>query len=490
MKGLKQPLRKYQIDGANAVLQAWENRETPVYVAPTGSGKTKISSKILFEAGMRGDRLCFIVPRQTLVEQSVREFESWGMDVGVVAGGYPESRRSQLQVVSWQAMLERDLEWLQPKYTIIDEAHITGFAKPVMSWFPPLGNNQKRGKVLYLTATPRRMKKDENLGRFCDKIILAPSIGQLMKMGYLVRPSYNIAPNVVAGKMIYSPEYAFNVFNQVGSDLQTIVFPPSIAACKATQEVFEQNGVEAIAITDKTSIKLRQKAFERFHNEELKVLISCVVLREGFDSPKATHLIAGFDWRSHAAAVQMGGRILRTTIFNDGTPKTSAIYSDLCGIIARHGRLEHITYSEADLNLPDEEEKGKTPKKQCPNCEQMVFAPLPICPHCGWEFDIVPVRTIVPEGDLVQELTVEEQQQQKYYQQCLELAFQQKQRPKWASNRFKQKFGFLPPIDWRRSSTLKTKDKQLAIAYRDWLLASKDNSMQWVARQLMLEFDD
>ncbi len=489
MKALQIPLRDYQIQGAKEVLGAWENGETPVYVAPTGSGKTKTSGKIFFEAGRRGDRLCFIVPRQTLVEQAVKEFESWGMDVGVVAGGWRESRRSQLQVVSWQAMLERDLDWLHPKYTIIDEAHITGFARPVKTWFPELMQGQKRGQVMYLTATPRRMKKDEGLGQFCNKMILAPSVGKLMELGHLVRPSYNICPNVVSGKMIYSPEYAFDVFNQVGTDLQTIIFPPSIAACKATQKVFEANGVEAIAITDKTSTNARQEAFRRFHAEELKILISCVVLREGFDSPKATHLIAGMDWRSHAAAVQMGGRILRTATFKDGTPKTSAIYSDLCGIIARHGRLEYIEYSQADLDLPDEQQKGEMPMKQCLECHAWVFAPLARCPGCGYAFDLMPTRTIIPEGSLVQELTILEQEQQRYYQQCLELAFQQKQKPKWAAQRFKQKYGFPPPIDWRRNSMLKTRDKQLAIAYRDWLLASNDNSMQWVARQLMLEFD-
>lgn len=479
-------LRKYQLECVKRVFGAWSEGKSPLLVAPTGSGKTAMAAKMLLEKGRRGDRCCFIVPRTTLIEQAKKEFEAWGMDVGIVAGNWRENRRSQIQIVSFQSMDSRHLDWLQPEWTIIDECHITSFTNACLKWFPKLGEGgNRKGKVAGVTATPRRMKKEESLGQIFNQMILAPSIGDLMKLGYLVRPTYNICPNIVSGKMIYSPEYVWETFNKVGADLQTIIFPPSVRESKQTAELFKSRGVEAIAITDRTPINVRRNAFERFHNEELKVLISCVVLREGFDSPKATHLIAGFDWNSHCAAIQMYGRVLRPATFNDGTQKTSAIITDTCGIVRKHGRAEYITYSEEDLNLPDEFEKGKVPMKFCPECDSSVFAALPICPYCGHEFDIIPKRTILPEGGLIQELTEEERSRQVYYHKCLQVAFEQDESPKWARDRFLQKYGYEPPIDWRRNSV--HPNKQNAKAYQNWLLASRDRSFVGLARQLEFE---
>jgi hypothetical protein len=148
-----------------------------------------------------------------------------------------------------------------------------------------------------------------------------------------------------------------------------------------------------------------------------------------------------------------------------------------------HGRVEEIFYSTADLDIPDDAAPGNAPQKQCPNCLSWIHAALPQC-ECGYIFPICEKRIIVPEGEMLQLNTESEKTQQIYYQKCLEAAFERGCSPKWASDRFRNKYNFFPPIDWRRNSH---PPKGKEIAYRDWILASGDRSLSWVARQLELE---
>lgn len=421
-----------------------------------------------------------IVPRKSLVSQAIAELEPWGLDVGAIAGNFPESRRSQVQVATYQSLATRDVSWLKPDTTILDEVHLSAFPKSVTDFFPVLGIKRK-SRAIGVTATPRRLDKSTSLGQYFDyrNMIFAPSIAQLIDMGYLVRPMYNICPNAVSGRMVYDPDYVLSVYE--GCDRRpSIVFAPNVAQARATLNTFLEAGIAAELITGSTSGGVRKSAFSRFKSEELPVLINCAVLREGIDLPVATNLFMGIDPDSHSSYVQAIGRVLRPAVYADRTRKTFASIYDLTGCVDRHGRVELLEYTEDDIELPDIFE-GTIPLKPCmdTDCKIMSRIAAETC-KCGEPFDINRQRIVYPNGDPFALLSGIERIQKAVYEDALLRAFELGDRPIAARNEFYEKFGFYPPLTWRRNFA---SDDRIT----EWLLSDGAIAMVTGDRQLSLE---
>ena len=57
----------------------------PMVQAPTGMGKTVIASHIVSGARAKGNRVCFVVPSLSLIDQTVQSFWDDGIrDIGVI----------------------------------------------------------------------------------------------------------------------------------------------------------------------------------------------------------------------------------------------------------------------------------------------------------------------------------------------------------------------------------------------------------------------
>jgi superfamily II DNA or RNA helicase len=432
----------------------------------------------------KGGRGLVIVPRKTLVRQAIDELEAWDLDVGAIAGGYKESRRAQIQVATYHSLGSRDLDWLRPDCTVLDEAHLSAFPKSVERWVPSIRRQDKQGVAIGVTATPRRLDKNRSLGEMFlpQNMVFAPSIGQLIGMGYLVRPTYVICPNAVTKKMLFDPDYVLKVYKD--SDRRpTIVFVPGVPRAQNMVEVFREAGFEAALITANTSNRDRAKAFKRFNDEELPILVNVSVLREGVDLPRATNLILGIDPDSHSSYVQSIGRVLRPAIYKDGSRKTTATIYDLTGCVDRHQRVEELEYTPDDIELPDIS-IGDVPMKSCPSdsCDIKSFISATHC-LCGCEFDINRKRVIVPEGEPYALLSSSERVHKAFYEEALIRAYQTGDRPAAARVAFYNQFGYTPPIIWRRNFTSDP-------AIEGWLLTDGLRlNADWQSRQLALPLD-
>ena len=88
------PLRAYQelaIELLRGSLRAGHKR--PILQLPTGAGKTRIAAEIIKLAAEKGKAAIFVIPRKSLIEQTVTAFEREGIqDIGVIQARHHRTR--------------------------------------------------------------------------------------------------------------------------------------------------------------------------------------------------------------------------------------------------------------------------------------------------------------------------------------------------------------------------------------------------------------
>lgn len=482
-------LRPFQHECVHEIHRIFDRGQDALLISPTGSGKTVMWTKVVKNLSRdRKVRTLVVVPRISLVYQAVKELEAWGLDVGMIVDGEKERRRAQVQVATYQSIASRGIEWLDPDYIVLDECHLSAFAQTIRDFIPTVHNYWTfKARVLGVTATPRRLDKSTSLGELFlpQNIVFAPSIAELIDMGYLVRPTYGICPNAVSKMMVFDPEYVLATY-KIADDRPTIVFAPSVPKARYMAQRFRDEGIDAEVVTGKTPIGVREKLFTRFNNEELPVLVNCCVMREGIDLPVATNLILGIDPESHSNYVQVVGRVMRPATYKDGTVKTTANIYDLTGCVDYHGRVEELIYTVDDIDLPDLQEAGQVPMKRCPSdaCDAMSYISAKKCSKCGTEFEIKKRRTLLPEGRPYALLNSDEREHKAVYEELLIEAFERGDRPAAARIKFAQQFNYTPPPMWRLSYAPPTPE------FEDWLLTEGNRkTTNWDHRQLCLELD-
>jgi superfamily II DNA or RNA helicase len=489
-----------------------EGHKRILTVAPTGCGKTVIGGYVARTAVNNGGKVCFVVPRDTLVTQTVKAFsESWGLTCGVVAGGYKENRAADVQVCSYQALSndERDFSWIKFDLLIADECHTTSFASALLRWFP--AHRRIHGEPYYigLTATPWRSRKTESLGDIFDHLIVAASYRQLINEGKLVRPVYYRVKGSNGGDMQADIDYIISQWKAIAQNDLTFCFTASVKFANLTAERFNAEGIPAVAITESTSRKKREKYFADFADEKIKVLCSCTALCEGVDIPQARVAILARNTESRSLLVQSIGRVMRPFTYADGSKKNDCIIMDQMNVVERMGKVEDIIITEADLEREDKGE-GEPPQKQCPRCLEWVPASMKTCrtgcgkcpqckngdfkeciSPCGYEFQFIGRSRLMPEQQMERVWGSDEQRgHYARYRRLLKVGFFENKPLDWADNRFLDAFGYHPPKDWRRGALVEDETEETKRKYKEYIEAiatAEAKNPYWVARQLSLE---
>src|ERR1019366_8760128 len=61
----------------------------PILQLPTGSGKTRIAVELVKGAAKKGKKAIFVIPRKSLIDQTVAAFQREGVtDLGVIQGNH------------------------------------------------------------------------------------------------------------------------------------------------------------------------------------------------------------------------------------------------------------------------------------------------------------------------------------------------------------------------------------------------------------------
>lgn len=494
--------RDYQIDCIKQVFDVFTHHNRCMLVAPTGAGKTLMAILVATEAIKKGIPVYFVVHMDVLVDQTAQEFEKFGFRCGIVAGGRKENRSCPVQVISFQTLggEKRDLSWLMPpgkKLTIADECHETSFVKVMLDRFPWLVDSkgaEVEGWYLGLTGTPWRSKRDESMGLIFSKMVKAPMPGELIRMGYLVKPVYYRIKNSPMGDMQADIDYIIEKWEAIAQRSPTLVFTSSVHFATEVAKRFNERGISSESVSGSTSKCKRRKIFKAFDNDEVTVLASCNALSIGFDKPKARVGVFARGTESPQIFFQQLGRILRTYRNKQtGYVKTDAIVLDQMNLIRRFGIVDHLDISEDVLDMPESRIVGQVPMKECDNCGAYNYLSFLVCTECGKEFDIVGKIRHKPTGEMERYFAESEERAQfSFYQRQLLYAFRDEKPPEYADLKFLKKYRKYPPHDWRRNAVLKNGTEEEKQAYREYLLKTtaktgSKRSHQWIEGQLSLE---
>lgn len=373
---MKLTLRPYQLD---AIQQARERiasgRRAPLLVAPTGAGKTLIMAAIVVQhlAAKTENRVLVVAHRRELIGQMAKALLRSGVpisDIGEIVPGVTLRPSARVQVASTQTLRARNMA---PDATLVvyDEAH--HYSADDWSELAAMYPGVYR---IGFTATPMR-SDGRGMAPAFDSLVVVSTIKELTGQGYLV-PCRVIAPDrpLKRPAMSHSPCEAYQAHAQGRS---TVVFADFVANAEKFVDEFGEAGIEAVVIHGSMPDAQRSRALAA--HARGAVLVNCMVLTEGWDSPATSVCILARGCGSVGTYLQIVGRVLRPSpgkteallidltgrsFYDHGPPDTDRVYS-------LTGKGIRKSASEADVSY-------------CPVCGQPVEPPpnswpCAICEH-------------------------------------------------------------------------------------------------------------
>lgn len=412
-------LRGYQhdlLEQARARVRAGVN--ALLIQSPTGSGKTVLVAKMLQTAASRGYRSWFNVHRRELVKQSVMTLtDSAGMDVGIVAAGFPGNRALPVQVCSIGTLRQRRSILAPPALIIWDESHhlAAGSWAEIFDAYPNAAH-------IGLTATPERLD-GTGLGKWFKEIIVGPSVAWLIQHKYLAdyrlfapKPPDLSNVHMIAGDYNRKELTAAMNKSSVTGDVIThykryangkrmVLFAWSIEASMMLAEKFRAAGVHAEHVDGDTDGNMRDAIIDRFRRGETKVMSNVDLFGEGFDVPAMEAVALLRPTQSLALYLQQVGRALRPF-----PGKDYAVILDHAGNCKRFGMPDDERTWSLEGRKRSKSNTDATLIRQCPRCYAVSSIAADVCRACGFKFLTVgrPVEEV--EGELSE---VDEMEQRK-----------------------------------------------------------------------------
>jgi superfamily II DNA or RNA helicase len=498
-------LRPYQAAVVNETYaKIREGYRRILCFAPTGAGKTIISSQIVSHAARREKRILFLVHRDPLIAQTHDKFQKFGLECGFIKSGRLEKREALVQIASVQTLAKRDWwQEFQADIVVLDECHIVAWsevAQKMMSHIFP------DAIYLGLTATPWRLSKQQGMADVFQALVCAPMPYELIEQGYLIKPVYYGLPQAdlekvgtVAGDfdegalaiVCDQPELVQNTIKEwqrIAYGRRTIVFAVNVAHSKNICQAFQSNGVPSAHVDGNTPLKERDRIYAQLAVGEILVLCSCQALTEGFDCPSVSAILLCRPTQSRALFMQMVGRGLR---LSPETEKRDCVILDQSGNIQRFGLIEDL--EEITLEAGEPLSDREAPLKQCPpekeGCGAFLYAFHLRCPECGYQFlnRKIPILTCLEAN-----LSEVDQQRRCFYRDKLKQAFERQYLPSWAAASYKELYGHWPPFIWALHCLYgeqpRNQDFKHFYAHLRAIAQRKDKDEAWVQQQMLLEF--
>ena len=433
-------LRDYQTSGVTALRNSFRSgKSAPLYVCPTGGGKTIIFCHIAEGVQQRQKRAVILVHRQELLTQTSRALRDLGVDHALIAPSW-RYRGEPIAVASVQTLASRLkratarelLELYNFDLIITDEAHHSpaGQWKYIHGQFP-------HAKILGVPATPCRTDGKGlgvDAGGCFDDLILGPTIQWLISEGYLTKPVTYAPPTKIDLSEVHTRGGDWNnkelaavldkpkiTGDAVAHYARLCPFKPAIVFCASIEHAqhvaadFRAAGFVAMSLDGKMGDAERRAGIQGLASGDIHVLTSCDLISEGTDIPVVTAAILLRPTQSEGLYLQQVGRALRP-VYADGYdlktregrlaaiangPKPVALILDHVGNCLVHGLAQEER--EWSLEGAPRKKRGKQerviPLKQCPNCYAWVD-PAPKCSECGHVFDTESRDIQQVEGEL------------------------------------------------------------------------------------------
>ena len=454
-----------------------EGYRAMILQAPTGAGKTVIAAKLIHAAEERGSGCLFFAHRRELVYQCSEKLKNFGVDHGYIMSGEFMDTWAGVQVASIDTFRARAMKgrisWPKAKVVIIDEAHrsLSPTYLKVIEYYLSQG-----AVILGLTATPIR-GDGRGLGHVYEHMVCTPGIGELIKMGYLVKPKH-YAPSIpdLAGVSTKRGDYdeaqlqeAMDKDELVGdvvtnwlrlaSDRPTIVFASGVRHSIHLRDEFLRAGIHAAHIDGNTPDDQRDAIIQDLHKGRIQVICNCMVLTEGFDCPKLSACVLARPTKNMGLFLQMAGRVLRT---DEASGKKDALIIDHSGAVYRHGLVDDPYVWSLDAKGKKEAEaqaEQRLREKTMITCEKCgaVYGGQINCPECNHTPERSGQYVKSKTGDLV---SIEDAKRPvnarnwrryekvKWFNQFLKYAEEKGYKRNWAHYKYKDKFKEWPEKDF------------------------------------------
>lgn len=335
-------LRDYQSEDLASIMhvaQEGVSSISPVKalaIQPTGSGKTVLMIELMRRVWEQyGWRSLLVVPNRGLEGQSVVRCQQFIPDVMALTMKEVLTKRKLAPItISTAGKLHQDTLGLLRKdlfqLVLVDEAHHASAAtyKRIFDYFD-------KGKMfLGLTATFRRgdgvsVADPEYFGQ----VVAWRTMGEMTDRGFLVpaKGHYLYSKTDLAEVERFGNDYnegqlAETVDNEernwtivsgwkrYAEGRPTVVFAVNVDHAESIAKKFSQKGVSVAVVSRRQTKDEINKIMEAYENGKIKVLVSCLLLIEGWDAPWTSCVIIARPATRAAACVigpQMIGRALR-----------------------------------------------------------------------------------------------------------------------------------------------------------------------------------
>jgi superfamily II DNA or RNA helicase len=379
--------RDYQqdtIDAVDADLDAGHRRVA--VVLPTGAGKTVVFSHLALRylKANPGSRVLILAHTDELVAQAATKLKMVDRDlrVGIVKG--PRNQvRSQVVVASVQTLrhVKRRAQLKRVGLIIVDECHhaTANTYRAILEHFGALepkdgGTLPADGAVAVgFTATLAR-GDSASLGEIWEKVSYRQDILFMIKRGYLLdvrgkrievpdldlsqvrktRSDYREGDLGVALTESMAPDLVAKAYIEHAADRSGVMFWPTVESATIAATTMREAGITCEVVHGGLEMRQRRAILARLESGETQVVANCMVLTEGFDSPRVSCVVIARPTRSAPLYQQMVGRALRVdpTQPRDGQ---DALVLDVVGASRAHDLRSLVDLSIAVQKVRDDQ---------------------------------------------------------------------------------------------------------------------------------------
>ena len=327
-------LYDYQREMSERIEAAFRSCQSVMVQMPTGTGKTILLAEVVKSEKLKGKNtwVWIVVHRRELVEQIKETLETM-MNSFFTSGTALSllSDNSRIKVMSrqWLSRHYQEMEEI-PSLIVIDEAHhaVAKTYKEVMDAYP-------EAKKLGLTATPCRLTKRGFTDLF-DVLLQSWSAKKFIADGWLSLYDYmsiredsedwrlvnslkkrdadgDFSLREMSEKMNVQPsiERLCDTVIRYAANKKGITYAIDIAHAEHIAEYYREHGINAVAISSKTSSDERRLNIEKFKDGAIQVLVNVDLFGEGFDCPDVEFIQLARPTLSLSKYLQQVGRGMR-----------------------------------------------------------------------------------------------------------------------------------------------------------------------------------
>jgi DNA repair protein RadD len=463
-------LRSYQSQAIVDIELAINDAEAPLYVLPTGAGKTVVAAQIIERAVAAGKRVLVLTHRREILKQTSLKLSGGNFEHGLIQAGLNVDLEYPVQIASIQTLWARCMRTDKvplpaANLIIIDEAHHVAARtwRKIVEAYP----NARR---IGLTATPCR-SDGRGLGNYFTKIIEGPQIPELITGEWLVPTIYYVPVDPdLRGVQTRQGDYVVSQladrmnrddlvgdvvsnWHRFGERRKTLVFCVDVAHSVHVKNEFVNSGVRAEHIDGSTPKPDRDAALARLASGEIELITNCMVLTEGFDSPSVACVVLARPTKQLGLFRQMAGRGLRPA-----PGKNNLILIDHSGAVYRHGLLEDRVEWTLDVSKRAENPAHNSRSQaqtsrliECSQCSALRTAGEK-CPSCGFLPQRRPEAIVFRDGELapvnrnsrIANSMIDPHQRMRWHAELTYIAAERGYRLGWAAHKYKEKFGTWP----------------------------------------------